>query len=1008
MSKRFTKQLLKLIAIFLGLWLTFELVTRLIAEILWFKEVDYLETFLTRLQSQLSLWFGSTILSAWFLLGNLALAKRLKWNLKINSSLPSLDKGGNKQEENMRISSRSSLQIYPQSRVLKLPWLLPIVIGFGLLIASMLLYYSQVAWSVWQIDYSLPKVTPPLPSPFDITNISPQMLSQLTVELWKLGGIVTVVVLLFINSELWLKAIATILSIVFGLAISGNWTRILQYFQATNFNQLDSQFGRDISFFIFKFPFWQLLDFWLGGLFIFGLVAVSLTYLLSANSLSQGRFPGFSRPQLRHLYNLVGLVMLTLALHHWLGRYELLYSKRGVVYGASYSDIIIQLPVNTVLTIVSGAIVIWLFFKAFTSVRKPKNNHRSQPKAIIKTSFSYLPFYLYLIILLGGTFASTVVQKLVVQPNELALERPYIERNIAATRDAFNLDLVEVKTFNPEGKLTVADLRRNHLTIDNIRLWDTRPILQTNRQLQQIRLYYEFPDADIDRYTLMVKQPENDQSQITTQKQQVIIAPRELDYSAVPERAKTWVNEHLVYTHGYGFTLSPVNKIGEGGLPYYFVQDIGTDADPGALRTSSESIRDSIPIGKPRIYYGQLTNTYIMTKTKVPEFDFPSGEDNVYTSYQGTGGIKIGNNYGWRLLFAQYLRDWQMLFTRNFTPDTRLMFRRDINRRIRVIAPFLRYDRDPYLVVASPGDSHQEGSPNYLHWIIDAYTTSDRYPYADPGDNNFNYIRNSVKVVIDAYSGDIDFYIADPSDPIVQTWNKVFPELFKSLDEMPVSLRSHIRYPQDMFSTQSERLLTYHMIDPQVFYNREDQWEIPQEIYGTEAQLVKPYYLIMKFPQATSEEFILLLPYTPTSRPNLIAWLAGRSDGRHYGKLLLYQFPKQKLIYGPDQIEALINQDPVISQQISLWNREGSRAIQGNLLVIPIEQSLLYVEPLYLEAEQNSLPTLVRVIVVYENQIIMAQSLDKALQAIFEPEKLQDSAIVRPLREVDLTPTDSE
>ena len=526
----------------------------------------------------------------------------------------------------------------------------------------------------------------------------------------------------------------------------------------------------------------------------------------------------------------------------------------------------------------------------------------------------------------------------------------------------------------------------DNLTIKNIRLWDTRPILETNRQLQQIRLYYQFPDADIDRYVL-------GETAITQNKKQVIIAARELDYSEVPERAKTWVNEHLVYTHGYGFTLSPVNKVDEGGLPYYYVKDIGTGREEsGNLTVSSPLLRDSIPIGKPRIYYGELTDTYVMTSTKVKELDFPSGETNIYTTYNGNGGIKLGN-YGLRLLFANYLQDWQIIFTQNFTAKTKILLRRNIRQRVATIAPFLRYDRDPYLVVA---DLDSE-SDNHLYWILDAYTTSNFYPYSDPGENSFNYIRNSVKVVIDAYNGNVDFYILDPQDPIIATWNKIFPQLFHPLSQMPAGLRSHIRYPEDLFTIQSERLLTYHMKEPQVFYNREDQWQIPQEIYAAESKAVEPYYLIMRLPTEQQEEFILLHPYTPVSRRNLIAWLAARSDGSEYGKLLLYKFPKQKLVYGPDQIEALINQDPIISQQISLWNREGSRALQGRLLVIPIEESLIYVEPLYLVAEQNGLPILARVILVYENKIVMAETLQKAIDAIFTPQENTNNAIVRPV-----------
>jgi hypothetical protein len=720
--------------------------------------------------------------------------------------------------------------------------------------------------------------------------------------------------------------------------------------------------------------------------------------------------------------------MLILSLRHWLSRYELLYSPRGVTYGASYTDITVQLPVNTALSVMSGVIALLLFYKAITGF-SPRPRPRTELRFRL-FSQSYTPYLLaiglYLIaVVVTGKIIPAAVQSFSVQPNELSKERPFIERSIAFTRTAFGLDDIDAQIFDPEGALSATDIAENDLTIDNIRIWDARPLLETNRQLQQIRLYYKFPDADIDRYTLrvdvergqeelppgetaveqLVETPLPEETDVVApdvRSQQVIIAPRELDYESVPEQAQTWVNKHLIYTHGYGFTLSPVNQVGEGGLPVYFVKNIGTGTEvgsPGNLEVSDQFVRDSIPIGNPRIYYGELTNNYVMTSTKVPELDYPSGEENVYNTYDGTGGIDIGSTWR-RLIFAEYLKDWQMLFTQNFTPETRLLFRQNINQRVRAIAPFLRYDRDPYLVVADATPEAESPDENYLYWIIDAYTTSDRFPYSDPGDNEFNYIRNSVKVVVDAYNGDVFFYVVDPTDPIIQTWDRIFPNLFKPIWEMPITLRRHIRYPVDFFKTQSERLLTYHMLDPQVFYNREDQWQIPEEIYGTETQPIQPYYLIMKLPTATEEEFILLHPYTPTRRNNLIAWLAGRSDGEQYGKLLLYQFPKQELVYGPEQIEALINQDPVISQQISLWNRQGSRVVQGNLLVIPIENSLLYVEPLYIEATANSLPTLARVIVVYENRIVMAETLEESLQAIFNPDEAATPAIIRPVEDL--------
>ncbi|MBL1211356.1 UPF0182 family protein, partial [Geminocystis sp. GBBB08] len=752
------------------------------------------------------------------------------------------------------------------------------------------------------------------------------------------------------------------------------------------FNDQEPIFHQDLSFYIFKIPFLQIISSLLQGLFIYSIVAVTLTYLLSNNSLSDGKFKGFSRYQLRHLYGLAGLLIIILAMIHWLNRYLLLLSPEGVVYGAGYTDITINIPRETIASIYTLLMGIWLFYKAFTG-SSTKNVYSLKHKNKTIISISTLPFFLYFALYSLGLLLAVLVQNTIVQPNELALEKPYIIHNIDKTRAAFNLDKIEVKTFNPEGNLTLKDIEKNYLTINNIRLWDTLPILQANRQLQQIRPYYVFYDGDIDRYNIEVKINSEKNQAIN---KQVIIAGRELDSQLLPSQAQTWVNQHLVYTHGYGFTMSPVNRVADGGLPYYFIKDIGTVKDPGELNTSSEGVRNSIPIYRPRIYFGQTTNNYIMTNTKVPEFDFPSGEENVYHNYDGKGGIYL-NSFGRKFLFSVYLQDWRMLLTNNFTPETRVLFRRNLRERLKAIAPFLYYDRDAYLVAAK-GNNEES---NHLYWLIDGYTISNHYPYSDAGENNFNYIRNCVKVLINAENGDVTFYISDKDDPIIKVWTKIFPNLFQPLNTMPTDIKQHIRYPIDFFNTQSERLLTYHVTDPQVLYNREDQWQVPEEIYGNEVLSMQPYYLIMKLPIADQEEFILLHPYTPISRPNLIAWLAARSDDENYGKLLLYQFPKQRLVYGPDQIEALINQDPIISGQISLWNRQGSKAIQGHLLVIPIEESLLYVEPVYLEADKNSVPTLARVIVVYENKIIMAETLRKALDEIFSNAKVNDSSIIR-------------
>jgi len=947
-------QAIKLSILLLGLWWAFDFIAYLAVERLWFEEVGYLQVFGLQVKTRGWLWLIGFLGTAGFLLSNLRLAKRLKYHQPVAPENNSAQGSG----------------------------LLPAVLLLSLLIGLLLIHYGQVALQFWHPTVS-------------VVSLSTQSLNQLKLQIlwqilldwltqpWQLGLAFGFMVALVIYPQPLLNVIAVGLSLIFGFVLSGHWTTVVQYFNATPFATSDPVFGQDISFYIFALPLWELLRFWSLGLFSLGLLAVALIYLLSGNSLAEGRFHEFSQAQQRHLSGLAGCWCSAIAVSYWLSRYELLYSPTGVVYGASYTDVTARLPACTALSLLGGAIAIFLLWRAiFWSKATGKRRSR---------------LILILGLYLGSAIVALVilplgVQRLGVQPNELIRERPYIQRSIELTRQAFDLAAINVETFNPQGNLTYADIQANDLTVQNIRLWDTRPLLETNRQLQRIRPYYEFPDADVDRYTLKTldRSPERQ-----SDKRQVFISARELQYSAVPEQAQTWVNQHWIYTHGYGFTVSPVNTAGPSGLPEFFVRDIGVGTDEGNLRVTNQNIEASLPIGRPRIYYGELTHNYVMTSAKVKELDYPSGAENVYNTYDGRGGVPISSLWR-RGLFAKYLKDWQMLFSQNFTPETKLLFRRQIRQRIQAIAPFLQYDGDPYLVVAdvNPGNRTDQ---NYLYWMIDAYTTSDRYPYADPGDNQFNYIRNSVKVVVDAYHGSVDFYVIDPEDPIIKTWQAIFPNLFKPFSQLPAALRSHIRYPMDLFKVQSERLLTYHMTDPQVFYNREDLWRDPNEIYGGKPQLVEPYYLITNLPTTEdAEEFVLLYPFTPARRNNLIAWLAARSDGDNYGKRLLYQFPKQELVYGPEQIEARINQDPIISQQISLWNRQGSRAVQGNLLVIPIEQSLLYVEPLYLEAARDSLPTLVRVIVAYENRIVMAETLDQALRGIFQDSE-SSPAIIRPL-----------
>ncbi len=953
---------LQVLLTILAIGMSVELVARLGAEILWFQEVGYLPMYLFRLKTQGIL--GAIVFSstAVYLLGNLALAHR--WS--------------------SRTAPNRERQQLP---LLRLRWLLTLTLSLSLFVGLMLVHYLRAAAMTWSFDPDLPSIAPSAPILWRSTAIW-QSISQLLTHRWETVGLVVLAIVTQFYPRLVLRSIAIVMTIAISWTISRQWMRVLPAFQPTAFNQTDPVFGQDISTYIFSLPVGELLEFGLMGVCLYGLISVVLTYLLAEDSLSQGRFFGFSRSQQRHLYGLGGVLMLVVSFSYGISCYELLYSPRGVSYGASYTDILVQLPVDRVLGMLSIAIAGYLFWRSISLSRNPSHK------------LTLAIFLLYLVLAIGmRTVLPVLVQALVVQPNELARETPYIQRTIALTRQAFGLENIDIKTFNPQANLKDADIQANELTIRNIRLWDKQPLLDTNRQLQQIRLYYRFLDANIDRYTLNNERQTATPDRSAPVQQQVLVAARELDYAAVPKQAQTWVNQHLIYTHGYGFTMSPVNRVAPGGLPEYLVKDIGM-TDKGPLTTASDAIRASIPIGQPRIYYGENTNTYIMTNTKVKELDYPSGDENIYNVYDGLGGINIGSA-GRKFLFAKYLNDWRLMLTPEFLPETKLLFRRNLNQRIRSIAPFLRFDLDPYLVAA---DAHSHSpnvqDPSYLYWIIDAYTTSDRYPYSDVGKEGINYIRNSVKVVVDAYHGSVKFYITDPSDPIVTTWAKIFPDLFEPLSAMPIDLRRHIRYPTDFFKIQSERLMTYHMTDPQVFYNREDQWQIPTEVYGNKPRLVEPYHLITSLPTLPFEEFILFLPYTPQQRTNLIAWLAARSDGENYGKLLLYTFPKQRQIYGPEQIEARINQDPVISQQISLWNRQGSRVIQGNLLIVPIEQSLLYVEPLYLEATQNQLPTLVRVIVAYENRIVMAQTLQQALTAIFKSPPSTPPAIIRPVEPI--------
>jgi uncharacterized protein len=733
-------------------------------------------------------------------------------------------------------------------------------------------------------------------------------------------------------------AIILFFSFIMGSQASGAWETVLKFLHASKFGIADPIFSKDAGFYVFRLPLYDFLQGW----YLYSVVIVSLGVLTSyfvdqAVGLQGNRFYVNQKAR-SHLAFLGGLFFLGIALVFRLNLYSLMYSTSGVAYGASYADVHAQIPAYWAVLVTSLIVAILFFLVPFLN----------------KWKYVFYSIGLFFAVLVGFAWIYPgLIEQYEVKPSELTKETPYILNNIEFTRLGFGLNKVEEKPFTVGQPMTYDEMKANDSTIHNIRLWDTRPLIETYRQLQEIRLYYNFKNVDVDRYHLNGKYTE------------VALAARELPASELPARASTWLNIHLKYTHGYGLVMSPVNEITEAGMPNLIVQNI----------PPSSSV---LSIGRPEIYYGEQTSQYVLVNTKTKEFDYPSGNQDVYTSYQGKGGVQLSSLLR-RLVYAWKFSDINILLTDYLTSTSRIMFHRIITDRDNTIAPFLQYDSDPYLVVGKDGK---------LYWIHDAYTTSGMFPYSQPfyGGQNYagiNYIRNSVKVVIDAYNGDVSYYVIDPSDPVIQTYEKIFPTLFKPVSEMPTFLKGHIRYPMDLFEIQAEMFRTFHMTNPQVFYNQEDLWSLPKEVYNQQEQPMLPYYIIMKLPDTKSEEFILMVPFTPSNKNNMVAWLCARCDGDNYGQLLEYSLSKDKLIYGPLQIDARINQKPDISSELTLWNQMGSSVIRGNLLVIPIEHSFLYVEPVYLQSEQSKMPELKRVIVSLGDKLQMRDNLDDALRAVF-------------------------
>jgi uncharacterized membrane protein (UPF0182 family) len=717
-----------------------------------------------------------------------------------------------------------------------------------------------------------------------------------------------------------------VISAMTGLVMAQKWDVLLKFFNAVPFGQVDPVFGQDYSFYLFHLPLWVLVKSVLWEGLVVVSIGVGLIYFFKRFVCLDPKGVVILPEARRTLFFLAACFFLLMAADFYFKRFGLLTEGNGTVTGIGYADDFARLPLLIIMSGVAilGAVLslLGIFAGGF--------------KKVVWTAGGLAVLYF------GGGVYPTILQKFVVDPNELIKETPYIEHTIAGSLRGYGLDQTENHVLEGTASLTAENIKANAPTIENIRLWDEEPLLDTLGQIQEIRTYYQFNSVDNDRYM------------IDGVYRQTLLSPRELLASSLPNR--TWINEHLTFTHGYGVSMSPVNQVTPEGLPVLLIKDIPPQSSV------------DLTVTRPEIYFGELPNDHVFVNTGTKEFDYPEGEKNVYTNYQGKGGVTIGSFIRKAIMAARF-KTMKILFSQDIENDSRVLMYRNITERVQKVAPFLRLDNDPYLVI----------SGGRLLWIYDAYTVSDRFPYSEMIPNFGNYVRNSVKIVIDAYEGSMNFYIADSKDPIILTYRKIFPGLFKDLDAMPEDMKSHIRYPSDLFSIQTFIYATYHMSTPQVFYNKEDQWEIPE----IDSRIMKPYYTIMKLPAKEKEEYILMLPFTPKGKSNLSAWMVARSDGDHYGKLVVYTFPKQKLIYGPSQIVARINQDADVSRQISLWDQRGSSVIQGNLLVIPIEETLIYVRPLYLKADAGKIPELKRVIVGYEDNIAMEKTLDEALHKIF-------------------------
>ncbi len=747
-----------------------------------------------------------------------------------------------------------------------------------------------------------------------------------------------------------LRLIAIAASLLIGLAsgavIMAQWPMLaLYWYGPRGAGGADPIFGRPLNFYLFTLPVWELIAGWLTLLAVIICVVAVFFVVVAGGTRALERSRGTYRPlSWRGLSLAFAFLLLTVALQVYLGRFDRLFEGHTIFSGVSYTDAHVTLPG---LMVVCIALVVGAGLAAANAIRAQRG--RWLVAAMVPAAACYLGFQV----------AGWYVSSFIVKPNELVREQPYITHNIKLTRQAFGLDRVSQREFPAETSVQAADAANNQPTLQNIRLWDWRALQDTLRQIQEIRTYYDFPDIDIDRY------------EINGEERQVMLAARELNLDKLPESSRNWINEKLIYTHGYGITMNPVNGFTPEGLP--------------ALLLSNMPVQSSVPgltVTRPEIYFGELTNDDVYVKTRQKEFNYPQGESNSFTSYEGSGGIVLGGLLR-RILIAAGRGDLAKLpFSDDVNSGSRLLMRRNVRARVAALAPFLTYDPDPYIVVDEDG---------HLYWVMDAFTTSDSYPYATHyrlNDDRINYMRNSVKVVIDAYDGTTTFYVFDSEDPIITAYRRVFPGLFKDASTMPADLRKHVRYPELLLELQAEVYGLYHMTNPEVFYNREDLWNVASEVGMNEpgeqsTQTMQPNFVLMKLPGERGMEFVEILPFTPANRNNLIGWIAGRSDSVHYGTCVAYAFPKTKLVDGPLQIEARIDQNAQLSGQLTLWNQQGSHVRRGGLLVIPTGRALLYAEPIYLQAEHSPMPELRLVVLALQDRLAYGPTFESAMAALF-------------------------